>query len=354
MGPQQEVEDRLLEFGDSIPEVDSIIPDSHRAPLDEKARHYSPFTYAQSSILRQQTYGVCLVFGSQALGLDLAREASQKLIPVNETGVADGQWEELLYASSSGGAMDQSLEKFLMKHDTAQRLIAVRNMIGSKEELAEQVEAALTFCRQHERRRRQWMRVVLLFDSAATWDWLNLTTDVRKRIENRADATLWLTRWDAIGLRQRLDQHGRISSLENCKYLLDKTGGWPWLLEKVSSRWTEGNDDPLEGTDQLWRMLEMPTSTFQMQFGTALGLGINYAVDKTFDCIAANDRAPQDYVMLEMTSKPYGLSEQECSVAIEYLKGLQMIDIVTNPLTLDNEVHAEPVVKGLRLARSRA
>lgn len=347
MGLQQDIEETLLELSDKDPEVDTIIPDSHRAPLDENARRYSPFTYAQSSILKNQSFGVGLVFGSEALGLGGVPEASRQFIPTSEIGLVEGEWEELRFAGNSGGAIENSLQKFLTQHDSIQRLVALRHMIGSPNQLAEQVEAALTFCRKYERRRRQWMRVILVFDAVSTWEWLNLATDVRSNLETLADATVWLNRWDTISLRQRLDQHGRMSSPENCQRLLERTGGWPWLLDKVSECWTESADDPLEGTESLWQTLGRSDDALRTQFLTALGLGTASPADNTLGFIASNTSVPRDYILLEMTDEQHGLTEQECMTAIEYLKGLGMIDVYTNAQTRESEVRAEPVVKKL-------
>lgn len=347
MGPQKDIEDTLLELSAYEPEMDSIIPDSHRAPLDETARRYSPFTYAQSSILRNQSFGVGLVFGSEALGLRAVPDASQKFIPTNETGLIDGEWEELRFAGNSGGAIEQSLQKFLKQHDNTSRLVTLRHMAGSPRQLVEQVEAALSFCKQYDRRRRQWMRVILLFDTVSTWEWLNLTSDTRSDLESLVDATVWLTRWDSIGIRQRLDQHGKISSPENCQRLLDRTGGWPWLLDKVSECWTEGTDNPLEGTESLWQTLEEPDDDLRTQFLVALGLGTAVAADNILGFIASNMSVPSDYILLEMMDEQHGFSEQECVTAVEYLRRLGMIDVYMNPENQENEIRVEPVVKKL-------
>jgi hypothetical protein len=77
------------------------------------------------------------------------------------------------------------------------------------------VRAALHFCTRHQSRKR-WMRVLFLFDPPATWAWLSLPQRQREELETRADAVVFPHLRHFLGIRQRLDQLGKLHSDEVC------------------------------------------------------------------------------------------------------------------------------------------
>jgi hypothetical protein len=342
MGSEEDIENSLLEISEREPEIETIIPHSHRAPLDDRARQYSCFTHAQADALHDSKFGVGLIFGSEALGLGTVRAATQQFVPEEWTNDGTGAWTEMRFASNSGGAMDQSLSRFLERHSDHQQLIACRFMRGSSHQLVEQVRAALHFCRRHESSRRQWMRVYLVFNPVTMWEWLQVQTDDRAAVEEQADAVVWLCRWDVNGLKQRLNQHGKMSSSEDCKELLVKTGGWPWLLDQVSDRWTPGNDDPFEGVTPVWEELEDDESRLRTQFVSKLGIeGVRLAHRVLEVIIDQGPGVPIELLTPDLVAGVPVPSADDCRAARDYLIGMDLVQVHNRECT------AEPAVERL-------
>src|SRR5690606_28807972 len=81
--------------------------------------------------------------------------------------------------------------------------------------------------------RSRWVKIVFTFDPAATWQWLTLPSERRKRLENQADAVVTPTRWTMTGIKQRL-RHGDVIDTEDvCQSILLATGGWHVLVDQL-------------------------------------------------------------------------------------------------------------------------
>jgi hypothetical protein len=340
MGSSDDIENSLLEISGREPEIETIIPHSHRVPLDDRARQYSPFTHAQANTLREPKFGVGLIFGSEALGLGTVLGATRQFIPEEWTTDGTGAWTETRFVGNSGEAMDQSLRKFLDQHSDHRQLVACRHMRGSSHQLVEQIQAALSFCQRHESSRWQWMRVFLVFDPITTWDWLQMQEDQYTVIEEQADAVVWLRRWDATGLKQRLNQHGKMSSSDDCERLLKETGGWPWLLDWVSDQWNTGNDDPFEGVESLREELEQEGSQLRAQFLSKLGIEeVSLARHVLKVVIDLGSDVPIELLTPDLIAGEPVPSLAECKAAIDYLKGMDLVQV------RNDECTAEPFIK---------
>src|SRR5690606_21924875 len=73
------------------------------------------------------------------------------------------------------------------------------------------VEEANRWAEKMNRQRRAstpadgWTRLVLLFDQAATLQWMKLDEEERVELESQAGAHFWPRRWNREGLRQTFD-----------------------------------------------------------------------------------------------------------------------------------------------------
>lgn len=326
MGSEEDIETRLLELAGRAPDLEAIIADSHRAPLDSAARFYSPFTYAQANILNAPRFGTALIFGSDALGLTCIRDAFRQFIPADLPEDIEGECSEMRFAAMSREATERWLRKFLEQRTKVQRLVVYRYMRGTSQQLAEQIQASQEFCRRHEKSQRQWMRVLLIFDPVATWEWLQLESDLRRELEERSSAVVWLHPWDTTGLKQQLDQHGKMSSIESCQRVLEQTGGWPWLLDRLRDKWTEGNDDPLEGVETLRKGLENDEGHLRSRFTSALGLVNEPSIQHVLKFVSEfEEPVPVELVTPDLMDGE--LTAAQCEAAVAYLQGLALLRV---------------------------
>lgn len=322
----------------------TLVPDSHHASFDETTPcRYSPFTYSQARALNGQGYGVGLVFGSPALGVDLVSEALKKhFIPQG----GSGKVQEISGASLSGEALERWLRGFLDRYQEQERLIVYRFARGTAADIKEQIEASLTFARRHKRSQRQWMRIVFIFDTPATWEWLSLPPAERDTIENQVDAGPTLGLWDSEGVAQRLRQHDKLETTRVINTLMSDLGGWPYLLDSLADRW--GNsDDPLPVCQAMRRELMAPNSALATKFLAATGLGVNSRIEHVLQVIAEAGAVPEELLVPGILGEALSpaLSEHECYAIVEYLRLMSLLQVQTSDQ--GREMVVQPVVKEL-------
>lgn len=335
MGTEADIENRLLELIDKPPP--GIDFDNHHTPLDDAAQRYSPLTYAQERELNPPESGVGLVFASNAMGLAILPEAFKRFIPPDLPDNT-GACAEIPWWVTDDKKMRRWLEEYLQTYSRHERLIAYHKPEGRKpEDLQTLVQGALDFCRRH-RARRQWIRVLFLFDPQATWTWLSLPQSLWEDLENRANAAVFPRRWDLIGVRQRLAQHDKMHSDEVCHRVLQATGGWPILLDHLFDRCGK-RDDPRPFAAEIEQELMEPNSPLRQQFQAALGMEVNGAVKRVFDFLLREGEVPIELVTPEFVGGHPVLTSEECVRAAEYLQRMGCVDRIGDTLQV------EPVLK---------
>jgi hypothetical protein len=335
MGREEDIIHALQELAER-PVSRALVADSHRAPLDEQASRYSPLTYAQSRVLNAQRFGVSLIFGSDALGIDQVRSASH---PIEGA----GKWAEMRVPAVSDEATLQWLEKYLASNPKESRLTAFHWLSGPKETKVKRIEAALKFCQRHQRLRQQWMRVLFIFDTLSTYEWLHLPDDLRINLEQQVDAIVTLQRWNEIGLEQLLKQHNKISNRHIIESLTSNLGGWPILISNLIDLWiAQGGDEPLPAVTQLGDQLKQPDSALSERFRASLGLDVDDAVGRIFRSIASQAPIPADLFVPDLLGDK--LSPDEWPALTSYLERMGLI------YRENDSIVVEPLVKNLILS----
>ncbi|MCL6622239.1 MAG: hypothetical protein K6T55_09075 [Syntrophobacterales bacterium] len=269
LGTESEIEDRILNLANKTPS-EPFDEKGHHAPLDEAARRYSPFLYYQSARLKQERFGVGLIFSSEALGLDLIPQAVGRFIP-REFPPELADCSEIPGTITRGTDLSPWLNRYLGQQARKERLILYRLLTGSPEEdPGSLVSEAISLCRSHQKTRTKWLRIFFLFSPQAAWRWLSW--DEYQTWENAADALVITQRWNAVGVRQRLEQTGKQDTEEIVRRVLEVTGGWPLLLDELFDRCGD-RDTPLPELTQLAADLTNPRHSLHHRFKAALGVG---------------------------------------------------------------------------------
>lgn len=334
MGAEEDISQRLLELSYKSPEV-SFTADSHHARLGEQ--HYSPLTYAQERALNPARYGVSLVFASEALGYSHLAEAIRRFIPEHLPEQIHAECAQIPAEVNSGMRMKQWLNEFQRRRQKHERLVVFQLMAGEPESLAERAQEALKFCQRHRQSQQQWMRVILLFDPKATWSWLTLPSESRRKLEEQADAVTFPRRWVAVGLSQRLTQQEKMSTEEVCDETLRVTGGWPWLLDHLFE-WCQ-KLDPRPYAQEIEQKLVASDGKLACDFRKHLGAMENEIVWRVLQFLHSEGPLNRGLIIPEFIHGEPTLSAAQCEAAVEYLLRLGCLEIE------DESLRLEPVVQ---------
>ena len=289
--------------------------------------------------MNQRDFGVGLVFGSDAMGMDSLREATRRFIP-DDLPPGKGTWSEISIAADSGDALERWLERFVKRYGDRERLVAYRDLRGTPNQLAGQVTKALAFCRRQSRRRAQWLRVVLALDPYHTWRWLRLPVEERQGLENQVDATVSLRRWNLVGVRQRLMQHRPeiLSSDDACRAVLGATGGWRFLLDEFIKHCGKETDRHPHA-EQFLQLLQDKDNPLHKQFRERVGKFRSPELQLTFAAVCQEGTVPMELFRPDLLPGCGALADHDCSAAAEYLERLGLVDRSGNDLIV------EPIAK---------
>lgn len=312
--------------------VSTLVDDSHRPPLDDPGSRYSPFTYQQSRVLNAKRYGVGLVFGSKALNIDDVRNAIEDhFVPKDSS----GKIRERRITSERGDAFSQWLAEQLERNPDKERLVIYRYIGGMPNIMAEQVTAALQFCARRQRSQRQWMRILFIFDSVATSQWLQLPLPQRTEIEEQVDALVTIRPWDEVGIVQRLTQHDKIGSEQTAKQIMQDLNGWPCLIDKLADKWGSSND-PIPACHELRSELLDITNDAALQFLSASGWDVGDKIKQVLQTIAVeDDGVPKDMLVPAILGE--NLTNADCIAITEYSLRMNLLhqtntDVFVDPI----------------------
>ncbi|MCB9005842.1 MAG: hypothetical protein H6656_00395 [Ardenticatenaceae bacterium] len=319
VGNEEEIINSLAEMEAKPPTKEALL-ESYRAPLNQEANRYSPFTFAQSRMLNARQYGVGLVFGSQALGIEAVTESIKAhFIPPG----SPGKHFEATPHALPGDSFSHWLKRLLDDNGSQlERMIVTRRIMPglTAEEIRDQVNAAISFCKRHQRGHYRWMRVIFIFDSLATLEWLKPPMEEVTSIENLVDATVKLRKWEPISIKQRLQRHDKMSSESVIKKIWQQTGGWPILFDQLADSW-KNNDDPLPASTAIRNKLDNDDA-FAL-FIQQIGGGVDKQISHILQTVAQYEDFPYDLLVPDILGSE--LTQADCDRAVEYLKRMRLI-----------------------------
>ena len=339
MGTETEISHRLLELGDR-PRQRPPDAESLRAPLDEKAHRYSPFTYSQERALNPARSGVGLVFASAALGGGAIQAALERLVPseaVPPAGFA------LIPAGITGEAeMHRWLQTYVNDNRAYERIFTCQFVATAHGSLEARVRGALRFCEEREKRPKgRRARVTFVLSPEAAWSWLSLPLAARDEMERLADAALSPHCWDAVGVRQRAEQHELLGTERVGRDVLDATGGWPLLLDQVFDRCPRGGD-PRDAAGSLQKQLQEPGNIVRTQFVESLGAQGQAPAWQVLNLVNTLGRCDRE-TLVEMAEEA-SLSHSQGLVAVEFLLRLGCLRRELDAAGQEN-IDVDPVVR---------
>ena len=230
MGDTDEVFGRLSEL--SSEEVSQrFVADSHHARLDSQGTSYSPLTLAQERALLQRKFGYCMVFGTDAAMCARVAGSLDRIAEAADRDDSHSVSVEIPDGTVRDGQLDEWLRDFLSQHKDEEQLFALSRYRGDGATLRRACEQADRVIRRNQGNKTRWLRIIFLFDPESCWEWTSLEEEVRRSIEEQADAVATIRPWDSDGLQLRLSQAEKFDTEEVVETVLTDTGGWPLLLD---------------------------------------------------------------------------------------------------------------------------
>lgn len=337
LGTETEIEGRLIELMDQIP-PEPFDEQGHHAPLDEKARRYSPFLYYQSAQLKKEKFGVGLVFSSSALGLDLVPQAIARFIPEGFSGELS-DFSEIPAEIHNGNQLGQWLQEYLERHSKKQRLIVYRVLTESlREYLPSIINEGLAFCRRYQQARQKWLRVFFIFNPLAAWHWLLQSTEQRKGLEDTADAVVITHHWNAVGIRQRLEQTRKQDTEDIIQQIQAVTGGWPLLLDELFDRCGK-KDDPVPILETIKNELSDTQTPLHVRFRDSLGVDAHSQASQVLKYLLQEKEIERDFFTPDFMDADKSLSQDIWDRSVEHLVRLGYVEKTTDIFRIDPIVY---------------
>ncbi len=339
VGTKTDIEDRLLALSDKEPE-EPFDADSHHALLDDKKWQYSPLTYAQERRLNAHKFGVGLIFASEATGSAHLKAAFGRFIPT-DLSETKADYREIP-STKRGTELKQWLGQYLnTNRNNYERLILRCSLQGKPEEMLEAVQIAHQVCQRHERSRKRWGRIFFIFEPESTWNWLSLSQKQREAIEDKVDVVTFPRRWNLSGIRQRLRQQNKMDLDGVCRRVLEVTGGWPALLEKLFES-CEADNDPRHAAETIEREMGDSNSKLSQDFKRSLGINNVNVAERILKSIKNlqedGQEVPVDLITPEHIEGSPNLSQDQCNTAIEYLQRMGCIERQGSDLSVESTV----------------
>lgn len=262
MGTHEEIWDRMTRLSETLPPGQSAL-NSHHARLENL--YFSPFTFGQERVLNNPRSGVALIFGTNASGLGNLEDALRRLP------IAKSRLCPVRIAARGADAVLQQLKQSVREHPESGLLIAHREMEGSPEQMADEVQAAIQYCSQVK---DPTLRVCFSFDPHAAWQWFQLPVEFREQLEERA-LVMSLQCWDRIGVQQRLEMETSVGgdimvSDRLLTRVVEATGGWMTLMDAYIAECR--SKEPAAALEKFQQSIRSRDSVLVKQFITELGV----------------------------------------------------------------------------------
>ncbi len=320
MGTEEHIANCLLELSEKPPPTQSQPASQHvllNAPRDAP-NVYSPLTLDQENRLQQtRPSGVSLVFGSQALGLDLLDQALKRM-----DGSEPIPLPQLIQADQTVSWLDSYAAR---KQRGVEQLLSYGRLRGTGGDMAQCVWKVLEMCKDFNQKRRRRLQVVFILNPEAAWSWLR--ADRRTHLEDRADL-IYLRRWDEVGIQQRLNQADKVDSSNICQKVLKATGGWPLMLDELLRLCSDQDDPETYGANPLANELGRPSSKTGHKLLHQAGLDSQAEPFRVLKTLGEYDKVSEaDLETLgDLIEGDPPLTPEDCKVAVEFLNRLGCIE----------------------------
>ncbi|MZP30026.1 hypothetical protein GTO91_09945 [Heliobacterium undosum] len=348
LGTNDEIEQRLCQFIDR-PAPAAFSVQSMRPCLDRTECAWSPLTFAQEGYLLKKQAGLGLIFASPALGYEHLESALQRVaVPPEDNLLLKSSYLPLPADCLSMNRIIAYLQTQvrgnrsgrLVFHGRSSQLTAAgASIVASLNELHHKLL-------DYRRARDRSVYFFISFDDSEILDWCRLPRNSRLELENRANALVSASRWDAEMICRFLHEYGMMNSSPVGERVLQSTGGWPWLLKQLlniivdrTERKSFENLDPRHFLPELEQQLQKDR-TFARAFLQETGLISFREARETLQFIIDFGEAGENEVV-ELLADERNLELDTVLGHMDCLKRLAVIE------TQQDRILVEPIIANM-------
>jgi len=337
LGSVDDIEQRLLEFA-GRPPVKPLNAERYRPVLKASSGEFSVLTQVQERHIVLPRFGVGLILGSRALGLDALPPSILRAF-VGGGADPDGAapTRKQLSVIPDDVVTDDELTAWLTRHvkeHVPTKGDVVVQLIDARDRLSEPLAAAIRFAQKPTvSKAKHWLRIVFVFAPSAVWRWALLSDSTREQLDRGLDFCFALDRWDASALTARLD-HGDVIAPQRARdSLWQISGGWPRLVDEVMRRcWPRG--ELATAVAAVDRELNASSSALRNGFLQDVGIDVVPIVRSVVDLVRTEKSLPSGDAELAAFVEP-PTSAEEYLAALDYLVRLRILSEANGLLSLD-------------------
>jgi hypothetical protein len=231
LGSSELIIDQLLQL-EAVPPPPPFEAGSYRRPIEDDKRRRSPLTLSDEADLLKEGSKVRLLFGSNALGLNLISAAFKELED-SHTKVAQ---IDVSLALNPDRLIDQvDRWKFTgdgLSSDSVVMWIEMGAFPSKAEEQRKAIEALAA--RLAKRKKKDAVTVVVILGPAEARTWMSLLGAQRRAETEKLAPVLSLKRW-SYSLIRRWTEDGNITpNAVDQQAIYDRTGGWSVLTDRLT------------------------------------------------------------------------------------------------------------------------
>ncbi len=320
IGSYEEVFARLEAMKDSPAPRASIDADYHRQ-LILKTNRRSPFTLAQMSQLLKQSFGVGIIFGSDALGfIDIEPSLREAFGRATDREVRI-EVQALTIASGTASGWKTQLEQLRDQAGKTPRIVLVVDVEDTLE-IPAVIQQSLDFCQRRRKAEQSWVRILLRLPPLAVKAWHSLPSETRLTLESAVDCVVAMSLWHPSIVQTHFKKGDRLGGQDVFDTIVACTGGWPLLLNEVFQRCGEGQD-PSQHAESV--SLELNShSELQRTFAEKCGATEQVIPSAVREVLIEYAKSPCEADFLELAIEEHIDQDESASALLRTLVQLQL------------------------------
>lgn len=327
LGTDQEITDRLLQYY-SKPAPAGIV-DTDRIRIKLSDGKPSVLTVRQiGDLIRLSKSGLSLVFGSEALGVNSFLKVIQNI----EEHDKDIYFENITAKLRHFDKIKSHIETRYRDKGGIGKQLVFYGFIPQKKQSADILKLLNTLNELIAElpQRSSILRIVLVFNTAATWNWMtekNQKDWEGKEPEYSSDSVIVLKKWDTRALNKFLNDIDVVCDEDTAKKIINLTGGWPMLIDRLldgidTSRLTT-QPEPLVEAGKVNVQLKKPDSDLLNDFLKALGFKDIDGCSEIYDFASLYEAVSMEDIIDECISK--GLDEKTVRASVRTMVLLKLL-----------------------------
>lgn len=333
LGKPDDIEDALIQIAES-PGPSKDKSRSLMVRIQDTPPKWGPFTLAQAADIIQPQPGLCLVFGSEALNLSRTAEAlrvyvgeSAKMFVLQQrftsaTGISNHV--SSLVSTSLKGRYIMVIDPSTV-HSKSHNLMEILVAIGGR------VKELNT--------ENRLVRVVIILNPINAYQLAHMRYSGDLRLEPYIDTEVALRKWDYTMVESFLSHMESVNTAPTVNKVLEATGGWPFLIQKMPYK---GAGGILRAVERLKSDLNQNADNIRQDFFDACGLTSLGDVNKVITMLADAGSAllPEDLAELMSLDTERDIRESRALIEVLHRTGI-LIE------SREGELFCDPVVKKL-------